>query len=363
MKKIIILSAVACSMLLYACKKDSDTDTSTPVPEDTIAAPAIDPVTLASTVKIGYGGTSVAGAFPTTTTTAATPVLDSIYNGRIYNTVNNRYVVIYPRLISGFVSGYYLKINGADSYFKIDYSAAYGVRKAKNNKTGAREQINNVDSSIVIKIPAGLKGDTFSVKYAAYDSLNNVSNTITAIVKVNAATDATNDALVLGSWHRIAYKNGESDDWEPINDEDSGSINTYACVNDKLVYNWEEGSTPIPSYWGTRTYDLVFSAKNAYQQIYYQNLRYLDTDLSSCSSYVYTSDREGTSIYAGGYAYNATTKVITIIEDENGTGNNITTMLFHVKEITSTTLVIYEIDDDNKSHDYLDIEYTQFRKN
>jgi|GEM_PF-2658699 len=79
MKKNLLLCAIAC-LTFYACKKDSATNT--PVPQDTIAAPAIDPVALAATVKIGYGGTSVTGTFPATTTLAETPVLDSIYNGR-----------------------------------------------------------------------------------------------------------------------------------------------------------------------------------------------------------------------------------------------------------------------------------------
>jgi hypothetical protein len=361
MTKIILLSAVACCMVFYACKKDGDTDSTKPAPEDTIAAPLIDPVALASNVKIGYGGTSITGAFPATTTSAATPVLDSIYDGRTYNTVNNRYVVIYPRVMSGFISGYYLKINGADSYFKIDYSSAYGVRKAKSKKTGARDAVDNVDSSIVIKIPDGLKGDTFSIKYAAYDSLNNVSNTISAIVKVSASANATDDALVMGSWHETAYKDYETADWEPKNDIDSGDFRYYICVDGQLQDS--DGGIEIPSYRTTNTYDLIFSAKNAYQMVNFYNRSYLDLGQSSCSNFVFNLDYGGTEYNNGGYSYNATTKVITLINDQNGTGNYITTTLYHVKEITATTLVIYEIYDDNNSHDEVDIEYTQFRKN
>jgi hypothetical protein len=366
MKKILLLCAVASTVAFYACKKDSATDTNTPTPQDTVAAPAIDPVALASSVKIGYGGTSVTGTFPVTTTATATPVLDSIYNGRVYSTVNNRYVVIYPRVRSGFISGYYLKINGADSYFKIDYTAAYGVRKASHKNQGARDEVNNIDSSIVIKLPAGLKGDTFSIKYAAYDSLNNVSNTITAIVNVIASADSTNDALLLGSWHYTAYKNYETDEWAPITEEDSSSINYFTCVEGKLVTLWGEENTnniPVIQYRNTYTYNLQFSAKNAYQQIYYQNYRSLDLDLSSCSNYIYTSYSESSDIYSGGYAYNATTKAITLIHDENGTGDNITTVKYTVKEITSTTLSMYLVSTGNNNHDALSMEYYQFTKN
>jgi hypothetical protein len=364
MKKILLFSAVACTVGFYACKKDSATDTKTPTPQDTVAAPAIDPVALASSVKIGYGGTSVTGAFPATTTSAATPLLDSIYNGRIYSTVNNRYVVIYPRVRSGFISGYYLKINGADSYFKIDYTAAYGVRKASHKNQGARDEVNNIDSSIVIKLPAGLKGDTFSIKYAAYDSLNNVSNTITAIVNVIASADSTNDALLLGSWHYTAYKNYETDEWVPISEEDSTGINYYTCVEGKLVnLGGGDNTVPVMQYRNTYTYNLQFSAKNAYQQIYYQNYRSLDLDLSSCSNYIYTSYSENSDIYSGGYAYNATTKAITLIHDENGTGDNITTVKYTVKEITSTTLEMYQVSDRNYNHEALSMEYYQFTKN
>lgn len=362
MKKILLLSAVACSALFYACKKDSTTDTTTPVPEDSTVAPAIDPVALSSNVKIGYGGTNVKGEFPATTTVAETPVLDSIYNGRTYNTMNNRYVVIYPHVMSGFISGYYLQINGADSYFKIDYSAAYGVRRAKpvdKAHPDARDEADNSDSSIVIKLPAGLKGDTFSIKYAAYDSLNHVSNTITAIVNVIASSDSTNNALLAGNWKLTAEKYGEAEDWEPKIDADTSSENLFSCQDDKLSWG---GDILIRYYTSYNTQNILFSANNAYSETYVQRYSELDLELSSCSNYVYTPYSEGTYTSNGGYSYNAATKTLTIIYDENGKGQYISTYTYTVKELTSSKLVFYYIEDDNNYHDVLDIDYYEYTK-
>jgi hypothetical protein len=367
MKKFLLLTAVAFSMLMYACKKDSTTETNTPVPQDTITAPLIDPVALASNVKIGYGGTSVNGTFPATTTAAATPVLDSIYNGREYTTVNNRYVVIYPRVMSGFISGYYLKINGAASYFKIDYTAASGLRKANQNKQGLKDEVNNIDSSIIIKLPAGLKGDTFSVKYAAYDSLNNVSNTITAIVHVIAPANSSDDALLQGSWHRIAYKNYENDDWNIISEKDSGRVRYYVCVDNKpqLSQNGEpiEELMARANNVNTNTYDLQFLPDNACNQKYHQINTTLDLESSTCDNFIYTVTRDETDIYSGGYSYDAVTKVITLVKDEDNDYNYFESIQYHVKELTSTKLVFYEIYSRVYTHGELELEYTEFTKN
>lgn len=366
MKKILLLCAVACTVTFYACKKDSATDTNTPAPQDTVAVSAIDPVALSSSVKIGYGGTSVKGAFPATTTATETPVLDSIYNGRIYTTVNNRYVLIYPRVRSGFISGYYLKINGADSYFKIDYTAASGLRKARNPNHGTRDEVNNMDSSIIIKLPAGLKGDTFSIKYAAYDSLNHVSNTITAIVNVIAPADSTNDALLAGSWHYVGYKNTESDDWQTNVEQDSSYLRYYKCVDNKIVMTQDDEIPDVvllATYKNKYTYNIQFSAENGCQRIYYYSNRNLNLDESSCSNYVYTPNSEGTDIYSGGYSYDATTKVITLIKDQDNAGNNFESTKYYVKELTSSRLAFYEIGRSEGDHGQVNLEYSEFTKN
>src|SRR3954470_8929142 len=125
MKKILLFSAVACSIAFYACKKDSTTTT-----PDTTTPPAIDPVALSSAINVGYG-TSITGSFPAASTTADGPVLMSDgYDKRTYYAVNDRYVVIFPHLVTGSVAGYYVKINGAANYYKIDYAAGYDLRKA-----------------------------------------------------------------------------------------------------------------------------------------------------------------------------------------------------------------------------------------
>src|SRR3954471_8473467 len=117
MKKIILFGSIACSVaLLYACKKDSKTE-NTPTEE---TSDIIDPVALSAAIKVGYGASSIPGEMPAASTDASAPKLFTEgYDNRTYTAISNRYVIIYPQSSTGYVAGYYVKINGAGNYFKI----------------------------------------------------------------------------------------------------------------------------------------------------------------------------------------------------------------------------------------------------
>ncbi|SEW12863.1 hypothetical protein SAMN05428988_2318 [Chitinophaga sp. YR573] len=338
MKKIILFSAVACSLAFYACKKDSKTDT--PATDDT--STSIDPVALSAAVKIGYA-TSVTGNLPTASADGPTLLIDG-YDNRTYYAVNNRYVVIYPQSDKGFVAGYYVKINGAQNYFKIDYKAAAGARKL-NKSHDSREEGDNSDSSIVIKLPAGLKGNTFSIKYAAFDTLNHVSNTITAIVSVIASKDTADNSLLYGTWRYNRSKMNYNDWSNPQSYKPDTTYVNYSCIDGKLQGCTEGYSCEpyISRIYGPVSNDQIFSANNLYTTSYARIYKDLYPDQSTCSNLIYY---DGSRAYSsiGGYTYNNTTKVLTLIYDENGTGdyvNNIYTESYTVTEISSTKLVYY----------------------
>jgi hypothetical protein len=340
MKKIILFSAVACSMAFYACKKDSKTDTATPTTEE--PSTSIDPVALSAAVKIGYA-TSATGDIPAATADGPTLLKDG-YDNRTYYAISNRYVVIYPQSDKGFVAGYYVKINGAQTYFKVDYKAAAGARKL-NKSNGFREEGDNSDSSIVIKLPDGLKGDTFSVKYAAYDTLNHVSNTITAIVSIIASADSTDNSLLYGTWRYNRNKRNH-DEWsEPQSYKIDTSYEQMSCIEDHIQW-CTEGYTCEPYIYHIYGYvknDQTFGANNTYTSIYQYESKYLNMETSSCSDLKYNNNGyTGSDI--SGYSYNSKTKVLTIIydgNDSNDYGSNIYTDQYTVTEITSTKLVYY----------------------
>lgn len=358
MKRSILFTALACSLAFYACTKKEDVITDVtpppiPVVIDTTPAPAkIDPVKLAADVTIGYGGTSVNGTFPATSADAAAPKLDSAYDGRTYYAVNNRYVVIYPRTTNGFVQGYYLTINGSSSYYKIDYGVFEETiiqRKAARKRTGKsedqRENGGHEDSTIVIKLPANLIGDVFSIKYAAYDKENRVSNPVSANVKVIASPDAADNSKIQGSWDMIGYKQDyEEWDYEYRNGQETRDL---YCLDDHLYWSMQAGATTVPqvvtsSYREPITYE--FGANNAFAEIFSYYYTNLDWNNSSCSNVVYTKDDYPNDWYnRGGYSYNATTKELTIIYDEDGQGENIYTEKYYVKELTAEKIIIYQV--------------------
>jgi hypothetical protein len=340
MKRIILFSAVACSMAFFACKKDSKTDTTTPTDE---TSASIDPVALSAAVKIGYA-TNITGDLPAPSADGPTLYIDG-YENRTYYAVNNRYIVIYPQSDKGFVAGYYVKINGAQTYFKVDYKTA-GARKL-NKSNGFREEGDNSDSSIVIKLPTGLVGDTFSVKYAAYDTLNRVSNSITAIVSIIASKDSTDNSLLYGRWRYNREKMNYNDWSNPQSYKPDTTYINYSCVDGKLQGCTEGYSCEpyISRIYGPVSNDQTFSANNLYTTNYGRIYKDLYPDQSTCSNLVYY---DGTRDYSstGGYTYNNTTKVLTLIYDgssgDGNNGSNISTVQYTVSELSSTRLIFYE---------------------
>jgi hypothetical protein len=364
MKKIILFSAVAC-MAFFACKKDSKTDTTTPDESST----GIDPVALSAAVKIGFAS-STAGDLPAASADGPTLLIDG-YDNRTYYAINNRYIVIYPQSDKGFIAGYYVKINGANNYFKIDYKAAAGARKLVKSH-GFREDGDNSDSSILIKLPSGLKGDTFSIKYAAYDTLNHVSNTITAIVSIIASKDTAGNSLLAGTWRYNRYKQDHNDWGTPENysKPDTGYSN-YSCIDGKLTYCQGDYSCNLYAWriYGAIKNDMTFSANNLVTNTYEYLDKRIDENTSTCSNLVY-NDYSRAEADVAGYTYNATTKVLTFIYDYAGTNDyasNLRTDQYILTELSSTKLVFsqkYEYNDNRTGarDNAVRINYNEFLK-
>ena len=355
MKKILLLNAVACCLIFYGCKKDNTTDNSTPVIE--VPKPTIDPVTLASNIKVGYSASKDTGAIPAASADA--PVLDTRYDNLTYSAINNRYVVIRPQSLSGAVKGYYLKINGANARFKIDYTTAYNLRKA-SGYSFLREG-DNSDSSIVIKLPAGLKGDTFSVKYAAYDSLNRVSNSINAIVSIIASADSTDNNALSGTWKVTRYEIAGQE--LPIGLPDSSDFSYYTCEDNVLIPGGDE-DIEIPNSITLTDLTFQFGVKNAMKTFISHTSSSFVENESSCSNLVYNTSTEtdpgsGSEI---SYSYNAATKIMTMINDYNGTGDNLTAMQYTVTSLTSNKLMMYAIFTETGYHDQLVTAHFELQK-
>ncbi len=104
------------------------------------------------------------------------PEAPELFTG-IHRNVDNQYVYIYPNPKDRFLAGYFVQVVGTRVLYKI---GNYG------------------DEAIVIGIPERLQGKQFTLQYAAYDTMNLVSNKIIVVVDpVEVLADDLSDAREL----------------------------------------------------------------------------------------------------------------------------------------------------------------------
>ncbi|GAA3931412.1 hypothetical protein GO495_15740 [Chitinophaga oryziterrae] len=378
MKKIILFGALAGVVGFYACKKDDKTVTVTNTVHDTtvvniFASGKVNADVLTAGLKVAYATPVADSVLPAASTNASAPVLDTTYN-RVYNVVKSRYLTIYPPNVAGYVAGYYVQIVGAKSYFKVDYTQANGLRKAARqarlasvskaagdaristkNLSGTRGTGDGyIDSTIVFKLPASINGDTFYVKYAAYDTLNRVSRSITSMVIIlPEGSDALTDSLT-GTWRYNAYKeysNGQfTSDWQ-IDTGNVSSYQYYNCNKGMLIAADVETMYYLPYNTYSFTWQYTLGKYNMTQQRRYL-YKYLDLNNSSCSNYIYLVNYDYNGLNTGGFSYDRSSKKLTLVYDDNGTASNVNLSYdtYYLSEINDSTLILSgtgESGDDN----------------
>jgi hypothetical protein len=376
MNKVLLFSAIAAMVTFYSCKKDDKTVTVTNTVHDTItntvtvfASGMINGDSLSTGINVAYGTRVSDSIFPAASTDAAAPVLDTNYK-RFYSVVRSRYLTVYPPNVAGYVAGYYVQIVGAKSYFKIDYPAAEAERKAAREAKSARlSKTNNgrgngegyIDSTIVLKIPASVYGDTFYIKYAAYDLSNRVSKPVTAMVVILPEGSAGLTDSLSGNWNYLSYRinnNGIFDgDWTV--DTSDAYFQYYTCDGTTLTVAYQESDYYLPTtaYSNPWQYQL-----GKYSMIYYkgQIRRDLDLSNSTCANPVYSIYYSYINEYHGGYSYDALTRKITFITDGDGNGyssSDLSYDSYYLSELTGSTMIL---SGDNK--EVRDENYTRLYK-
>ena len=88
------------------------------------------------------------------------------------------------------IEGFYLQVDGADSYFDIplvDDTEKSGLRSSGKRIFFANTAKNGVDSgavSLPFKLPENVKVGRFCVSYCVYDSTGNVSNVVSRCIEI-----------------------------------------------------------------------------------------------------------------------------------------------------------------------------------
>lgn len=325
MNKTLIVCAVAGILGTFACKKDNKIVTVTETVHDTINTfipvnGKVDPDALSAAISIN-NGTKTDGTFPAPSADADAPALDTMYS-RMYEVVEGGEMKIYPPNLKGNVAGYYVQITGAKSYFKV----------------------TTAEAPITLTLPMDIKGDTFYVKYAAFDAQNRVSAAVTGVGIILPQGDATFISKLNGHWkyagRKIGYVRDTETPWE-IDTFDVRRETYFRCENDKLVESQDPGTTLI-TLGGMRIYwDLSFD-NNKYTADCGAQTTDLNRDLSTCNNLVYTYYDEMTTKEWGYTSYDVNTRILHLIIDARSFSSPIFYIYsqFYVMELTDHKLVL-----------------------
>ena len=334
-------------LLLLGCKKAADND------QDSTVSPQ-NPVALSKAVKVWHGE-RVTGNLPTPTNTPNTPVLDASTNNQDIKAIAGRYAIVLPQLTSGTVAGYYVAVQGASDYFKIDYKKPRNVggRLINGNPAGSNKQFRlfgadstggNGDSAIVISIPSTIQAGEFCITYCAYDSLGNISYPLSACITVEAFGGDGSVSFLAGTWHYSQVKYDTA--WENVIAVDT-IPDSYACVNNTLSLTCPGTSCTFTEYitfiTGTSKADFIFGSDGALQFNSTFTSKTIDLTRSTCNNALYNDLTSSESIQ-GAWSYNATTQRLSMIFDVSSNGTVEPDVYeFTMEKISDSLLFLHEV--------------------
>jgi hypothetical protein len=365
-----LLPVITLLLLFSSCKKNAQSDQSTPTTINPSDAKAV------TSGIIVYHSSKVTAGFPASTSGAGAPVLNTNFDNQQVNSFNGGYVIINPRRVSGTVAGYYLKVTGADLYYKIDFSKPYAPSNRLTRHKGrinpfspdaptslARENgiSDYQDSAIVILLPPNMGKGTFCVQYCMYDDQNQVSNTINFCIIVNQSGGGKTGAGFTGAWKQTEVKFGNSLDtnWTPTYQQQYQSPYDFFCYNNKLyapgdtTWSTNPPIVSVPLYSSLRTQnDLTMNQDGTLNAIVANDFGTINVAASSCSNFNYSIQKNNISSN-GNWGYNEDTKELIFIYqyNDNGlidTGATISTVL----EQTSDSFSFYD-ETDNIWYKYI----------
>ena len=323
MRKILSLFLIP-AVIFYACKPEGSTEVPRVRPED--------PKALSSAIKVWHG-VRANGNLPASTNSPAAPVLGQTNTLKVL-AIAGRYAIVMPDILSGSVAGYYVKVNGATDYFKVDYSKprnidgrfAAPVRKSRHNSAMYRGLgIDSTggggiqDSAIVIVIPPVIQPGEFCITYCAYDASGNVSNTVSVCITV---TSFGGDASFHGTWHITGFSDDTTTGWDPLFGVGDTIWSSGFCRNNRVVDTFGSGPGIFPYPWyiyEVAQADLNFASNGGMNYAYSESIKEFDFINSTCSNYLFHTDTDADAI-SGAWSYNSTDKTMVLIFEFDDTG-------------------------------------------
>jgi len=326
MKKILLTLTTAGVLILAGCKKESTNNNTEP------PISSKDPVALSKSLKIWHAS-RITGTAPLPTGGAGAPVVNPPSND--VKAFAGSYAIIKPSVLSGSVAGYYIGIEGAGEYFKLDYSKprTEGRPKVRTPKNFLHRPMDGSDSSIVVTIPANLQvPDTFCITYCAYDSIGNIGQPVTTCIIVSQLGGDASSSWLNGVWRYSAdldFNNNTTDSviynrWT-FGESENVSYYCYTDPGGNSSVMLQFGPMSDPAFVPLGVADSVFRFKGDMALGSTGGMNYVDSfvtrnlriDSSTCSSLVFSSE---TQVYhtLGGWSLTGDRLTLVYLFDEVG---------------------------------------------
>lgn len=303
-------------LLIGACKKNDENPA-----QDTGIDPS-DAKSLFLNIKINHAQKSD-GKLPSESGDG--PKLDAVAGNQAIPAIGGKFAVITPKLLSGEIAGYYLRIVGYDdAYYKIDFIRPVSGRKKplllKSQDLPKKIMDDNpdyTDSSIVIRLPDNIKPGTFCAEYIAYDWSSHTSNAVTQCITVSSLGG---EPKLTGKWSVEKTKYG-TEGWKYYPVADSVYPNYYACDNNNkpfTVYDSSQAKFQMPSL--IRKYEYFywqFAADGGGGEVSNEIEETLDFINSTCNNFKFIPEekiRSSTFIWSFDIPRN---KLVLVFEDDN----------------------------------------------
>jgi hypothetical protein len=227
--------------VLASCRKESD-----PANEKISSD---DPVTLSKNIKV-YHGERIQGVQPLPKGGSNAPAIEGPDGGSII-ALAGKFAIIKPELLNGEVAGYYISVDGANEYFKVDFTKPRILTNGRGIKPKKRSSLlrpfgtdstgnTNADSSIVITLPPDIQTpDTICVTYSPYDAQGNIGQPVTTCIIVNHLGGNAASSWLPGSWRIVAERDSADSAWN--NSSAPGIMEAvyggygYYCVTDSVT--------------------------------------------------------------------------------------------------------------------------------
>jgi hypothetical protein len=284
-----------------------------------------DPQSVSSSIKVWHG-IRTQGNPPAEK--GSVLQLDNTLAGPLY-AIAGRYAIIQPEVIAGDVAGYYLEINGASDYFKVDYTKPRNTGRQKPKKTNSFLRMDslggNLDSAIVIVLPANLHvPDTICMTYWAYDNSGNVSNPVDVCVIISSLGTDANGNWLNGTWKYTAqWDNSSAHDTIVYNKWTDYAWGGYYCNNGLL--QWSDVVVPGQSFLVTdssfyRKADLTYGINGGLKYEIDDSWKDIDYMNATCSNIVFRPVENEAEILTGAWSYNSATRKLIIVFEFDDAG-------------------------------------------